>query len=274
MSRKISVLVTTFNSEKNIEKALKSVVWCDEIIVVDSFSSDGTINIVSNYTSKIHYKVYEGSSRQLEYGVSLAENDYVLILDSDEEVTEELKTDIMKILGTDNFNKGGYKIQRRTYFINRWIKHGGWGNDYQYRLIDKNNITFLHNHDAHWSIKSDFKLEFINSYINHFTYDNIYDYIGRMNIYSSLDVKTKFQSNPDLIIKKRNFILNPFAEFIKMYFFAKGYKDGIQGFILAAFSAIHKLTAYLKMWEYQHSKNNGTELPPITYSELKKNKKN
>ncbi len=89
MSRKISVLVTTFNSEKNIERALKSVVWCDEIIVVDSSSSDGTINIVSHYTSKIHYKVYEGSSRQLEYGVSLAENDYVLILDSDEEVTED-----------------------------------------------------------------------------------------------------------------------------------------------------------------------------------------
>ncbi len=271
---KISVIITTFNSEKNVERAIKSVTWCDEIIVVDSFSTDNTISIVEKYDVEIHYRAYEGSSRQLEYGVSVAENEYVLILDSDEEVTEELKNDIKKIFDDGNFNKGGYKIQRRTFFINKWIKYGGWGNDYQYRLISKSHILFLHNHDAHWSLKSDYPFEFINSYINHFTYDNIYDYIGRMNIYSSLDVKTKFQSNPELIIKKRNIIFNPIAEFVKMFFFAKGYKDGVQGFILASFSAIHKFTAYLKMWEYQYLKNSNLELPPVTYFELKKNRKN
>ncbi|MHC1738257.1 MAG: glycosyltransferase family 2 protein [Ignavibacteriaceae bacterium] len=274
MNQKITVLITTFNSEKNIERALKSITWCDEIIVVDSHSTDNTISIVNNYNAKIFYRVYEGSSRQLEYGVSLSENENILILDSDEEVTEELKNDIKKILEAGSFNKGGYKVQRRTFFIDKWIKYGGWGNDFQYRLINKTYTVFLHNHDAHWSIKSDYPLEFINSFINHYTYDNIYDYIGRMNIYSSLDVKTKFQGKPALIIKKRNFILNPLAEFVKMFFFAKGYKDGVQGFILAAFSTIHKFTAYLKMWEYQYLKNNNLELPPVTYSELKKNKKN
>ncbi|MFZ4591399.1 MAG: glycosyltransferase family 2 protein [Ignavibacteria bacterium] len=274
MSNKITVLITSFNSEKNIERALKSITWCDEILVVDSYSTDNTISIVEKYNAKIHYRIYEGSSRQLEYGVSLAENDYVLILDSDEEITEELIEDIKSKLEEGCFNKGGYKVQRRTFFINKWIKYGGWGNDFQYRLINKSFVTFLHNHDAHWSIQSEYPLEFINTYINHFTYDNIYDYIGRMNIYSSLDVKTKFQSNPGLLIKKRNFIFNPLAEFVKMFFFAKGYKDGVQGFILASFSAIHKFTAYLKMWEYQYSKNSNLELPPVTYSELKKNRKN
>jgi glycosyltransferase involved in cell wall biosynthesis len=274
MNHKISVLITTYNSEKNIKRAIESVKWCDEIIVVDSYSTDNTIPIVEKFNPKIYYHVYEGSSRQLEYGVSLTTNDCVLILDSDEEVTQELKSDIMKILEGENINKGGYKIQRRTFFINKWIKYGGWGNDFQYRILNKPYISFLHNHDAHWSIKSDYPLEFINTYINHFTYDNIYDYIGRMNIYSSLDVKTKFQSNPNLIIKKRNFIFNPLAEFFKMFFFAKGYKDGVQGFILASFSAIHKFTAYLKMWEYQFSRNTEIELPPVTYAELKNNRKN
>lgn len=274
MISKITVLITSFNSEKNIERALKSVTWCDEILVVDSFSTDNTISIAEKYNAKIHYRVYEGSSKQLEYGVSLAANDYVLILDSDEEITDELKTDIHSKLEEGCFNNGGYKVQRRTFFINKWIKYGGWGNDFQYRLINKSYVQFLHNHEAHWSIQSEYPLEFINSYINHYTYDNIFDYIGRMNIYSSLDVRTKFQSNPDLIIKKRNFILNPLAEFIKMFFFAKGYKDGVQGFILSSFSAIHKFTAYLKMWEYQYSKQSNIELPPVTYSELKKNRKN
>lgn len=274
MGNKISVLITTYNSEKNIRRAIESVKWCDEILIVDSNSNDKTIAIAEEYNPRIFYRVYEGSSRQLEYGVSLATNDYVLILDSDEEITEELRNDIKKILNSESVNKGGYKIQRRTYFINKWIKYGGWGNDFQYRLLNKPYVKFLHNHDAHWSTKSDFQPECINSYINHFTYDNIYDYIGRMNIYSSLDVKTKFQNTPNLIIKKRNFILNPLAEFVKMYFIAKGYKDGVQGFILASFSAIHKFTAYLKMWEYQYSKNTNTELPPVTYSELKNNRKN
>lgn len=274
MKRKISVLITTFNSERNIERALKSVKWCDEIVVVDSYSTDSTIEIVSAFTDKIYYKVYEGSSKQLEYGVSIAENDLVLILDSDEEITKELESDVTSIINSGNFNKGGYRIQRRTFFINKWIKHGGWGNDYQYRLIDRKYTEFQHTHAAHWAVKSEFNTENIDSYINHFTYDNIYDYIGRMNIYSSLDVKTKFDLNPELVIKKRNFVLNPLAEFLKMYFFAKGYKDGVQGFILAVFSSIHKLTAYLKMWEYQYSKKNGLELPPTSYAELKKNKKN
>lgn len=274
MSHKLSVLITTYNSEKNIRRAIESVKWCDEIIVIDSYSTDSTISIVKEYNPKLFYRVYEGSSRQLEYGVSLSSNDCVLILDSDEEVTKELKSDIRNILNSDSINKGGYKIQRRTFFLNKWIKYGGWGNDYQYRLLNKPYTKFLHTHDAHWSVKSDYKPEQINSFINHFTYDNIYDYIGRINIYSSLDVKTKFQNNPGLIIKKRNFIFNPLAQFIKMYFFAKNYKDGVQGFILAAVSAVHKFTAYLKMWEYQYSKNNNTELPPVTYSELKNNRKN
>ena len=79
MSNKISVLITTYNSEKNIERAIKSITWCDEIIVVDSNSTDSTIDIVKKYNAKIFYRVYEGSSRQLEYGVSLSENEFVLI---------------------------------------------------------------------------------------------------------------------------------------------------------------------------------------------------
>ena len=81
MDLKISVLITTYNSEKNIKRAMESVKWCDEIIVVDSYSEDKTISIVEEYKPRIYYRVYEGSSRQLEYGVSLATNDYVLILD-------------------------------------------------------------------------------------------------------------------------------------------------------------------------------------------------
>ena len=150
MKLKISVLITTFNSSKLIEKALKSVEWCDEIIVVDSFSTDDTLEIAKKFNAKIFEREYQGSSRQLEYGVSVATTDFVLILDSDEEISPDLKNEIQLILESGKFNEGGYKIPRQVYFLGKWIKYGGWGDDFQYRLIKKSNVTFKHNHDAHW----------------------------------------------------------------------------------------------------------------------------
>ena len=274
MRLKLSILVTTFNSSKLIDKALKSADWCDEIIVVDSFSTDNTLDIVKKYNAKIFQKEYVGSSRQLEYGVSLASNHYVLILDSDEEISLQLREEILNILKSGNFNEGGYKIPRKVFFFGKWINYGGWGNDYQYRLIKKSNVSFVHKHDAHWGIDCIYPFLNLNNFIFHYSYENIYDYIGRMNIYSSLDVRTKIEQNPDIKVSWINLVLNPLSDFLKRYISKKGYKDGMPGFILAVLSATHKLVAYTKLWEYQHSKKNNLELPPIIYTEMKKNKKN
>ena len=274
MKLKISVLITTFNSSKLIEKALKSVEWCDEIIVVDSFSTDDTLEIAKKFNAKIFEREYQGSSRQLEYGVSVATTDFVLILDSDEEISPDLKNEIQLILESGKFNEGGYKIPRQVYFLGKWIKYGGWGDDFQYRLIKKSNVTFKHNHDAHWGTECKFPYHNLTNFIHHYTYENLFDYLGRINIYSSLDVRTKVNENPNIISGWKNLIVNPLSDFLKMYISKKGYKDGMQGFVLAMFSALHKMTTYAKLWEYQHSKENGLELPPVTYAEFKKNKKN
>lgn len=269
----ITALITTFNSAETLEKALNSVDWCDEILVVDSYSTDNTLEIAQKYTVSIVQHEYLGSSRQLEFGTTLAKNEYVLILDSDEEISPELKAEIRGIIESGNFNAGGYRISRQIYFLGKWIKHGGWS-DVQFRLFKKSNVKFNHRHDAHWSTECPFPAVELKSVMYHYTYRNIYDFIGRLNIYSSLDVKTKYDEKKDLKVKWYNLILNPWAEFLKMFFLNGGYKDGMQGFILATFSAVHKLSAYAKMWEYEHSKKQGLEMPPVTYNDFKKNKKN
>jgi len=274
MKLKISALITTFNSSATIEKALKSVEWCDEILVVDSFSTDSTLEIARKSAVRIIQREYQGSSRQLEYGTSIAEHEYVLILDSDEEISDNLKNEITEILKSGNFNEGGYRIPRKVYFLGKWIEHGGWNNDYQYRLTKKTNTKFIHAHDAHWATECKYPVLSLNSLIYHYSYRNIFDHIGRLNIYSSLDVRTKLNKKKELNIKWYNFIVNPILEFVKMFFFKKGFKDGIQGFILAILSATHKLSAYMKMWEYEYCRKNGLELPPVTYADFREHKKN
>lgn len=177
MKEKIGVLITTFNSEKTLEKAMKSVEWCEEILVVDSFSSDNTVSIAEKFNSRIVLHEYMGSSQQLEYGVSLLNNDYVIILDSDEEISEPLKNEIIDIQKSGNFNEGGYYIPRQNYFLGRWLKYGGWDNDFQYRLLKKSNVRFKHAHQAHWSIEVDFPTKKLESKILHYSYENIFDYI-------------------------------------------------------------------------------------------------
>jgi glycosyltransferase involved in cell wall biosynthesis len=274
MKSKIGVLITTFNSATTIEKAIKSVLWCDEILVVDSYSMDDTLEIAKKYDTRIVQHEYMGSSKQLEYGVSLINNEFVLILDSDEEVSENLREEIINIINTGNFNEGGYRIPRQIYFLGKWIEYGGWNNDLQFRLFKKSNVKFIHTHQAHWSIESSGPIQNLKSIIYHYTYENIYDYIGRLNIYSSLDVKTKIEKSKNIKVKWYHFILNPLADFLRMYFSLKGYKDGMQGLILALFSATHKLSTYTKLWEYEYSQKNNLEVPPISYKEIKNFKKN
>lgn len=274
MKEKITALITTFNSSATLEKALKSVEWCDEIFVVDSFSTDDTLIIAKKYNARIETRKYESSSRQLEYGVSAASNDIVLILDSDEEISPPLKDEILSVLESGEFNEGGYMIPRIVYFLGKWIRSEGFSNDLQYRLIKRTNIKFSHGHKAHWSVSSEYPYKILENFIFHYTYLNIFDFLGRVNIYSSLDVMSRIEGNRKLNVKWYNFFLNPLADFMKYYISLKGYKDGMQGLIMSLISAMHNLTTYIKTWEYVYSKENGLELPPLTYEEFRKIKKN
>lgn len=274
MKEKITALITTFNSSATLENALKSVEWCDEIFVVDSFSTDDTLEIARKYNARIETREYETSSRQLEYGVSAASNDIVFILDSDEKVSPSLKNEIISILESGKFNEGGYMIPRIVYFLGKWIRSEGFSNDLQYRLIKRNNMKFNHQNITHWSVSSKYPYKILENVIYHYSYLNVFDFIGRVNIYSSLDVMGRIVGNRKLNVKWYNFFLNPLADFLKYFISLKGYKDGMQGLIMSLLSAMHNMATYIKTWEYVYAKENDLELPPLTYKEFRKIKKN
>ncbi len=266
MNEKLSAVILTYNSEDNINRCLQSINWADEIIVIDSFSKDKTLEIVESYKARIFQNEYKGYSKQLEYGINLAKNNWILVLDSDEKLTGELVNEIKLVLQNPQ-DVGGYEIPRKVFFLGRYIRHGGWYPDYQFRLFKKDKSEPIHL-EVHGAYTTTYKKEKLSGEIIHYTYRNLYDYINRMNIYTSLDTDNKLKQNPGRKIKWYNFILNPLSVFFRMFFFKKGYKDGMQGFIIALVSAFYNLVLYVKAWEYQMSAKYKYAKPPITNIEL------
>ena len=247
----LSVAIITHNEEDNIRGALESVKWADEIVVVDSFSTDRTAEICREYTDKVFSFEWSGFSEQKNRAVSLTTNPWVLVLDADESVTVELKDEILNII-KDKSSKDSYYLPRKNYFAKRWIKHGGWWPDYTLRLFRREKGSF-EAREVHESIKIIGSTGYLENPIEHYTYKNVDDYLKRMQTYSTLAAK-------ELLKKGRranifDIIFRPPATFFRMFFLQLGMLDGIYGIILAYLYSVYTYKKYLKLREMQKNKN-------------------
>jgi glycosyltransferase involved in cell wall biosynthesis len=256
----ISVTVITKNEEANIERCLKSVQWADEIVVVDAESTDRTAEIARSMKATVIVKPWEGFSKQKEFAVQQAKHDWIFSIDADEEVTPELQDEIVRTIQSNN-SMNGYEVPRRSFFLGKWIRNGGWYPGYQLRLFRKSKATMNHR-PVHEGFLIEGKSGMLRSDLNHYTYHSLHQYIGKMNDYSSLDVLNKLANGRT--IRWYNFILNPLSVFLRMYISLNGWKDGMHGFMLAYYSALHSLSIFAKCWEYQHSQKHHAALPPVT----------
>ncbi len=262
----LSVILITLNEEKNIDRCLGSVRWADEIIVVDSFSRDRTLELAGKYTEKLFQNRYEGSTKQMAFGVERASGDWILLIDGDEEVSPELATEIQKVMQHPD-EVAGYELLRKPWAFGNWIEHGGWYPDYQLRLFRKDAVT-VHHEEVHGGFEPMGPKGRLNGVVYHYTYPTVYSYLARMNDYTSLQVSNILRTQPDRRVRWYNLILSPLSHFLRMYVSKKGYKDGFQGFALALLDAVYSMMLYLKLWEYRFQQERGGELPPITNLEL------
>lgn len=245
---KISVSIITGNEEDNIRECLDSVKWADEIIVVDSESTDKTVEIAKEFTDRIFVRNWEGYANQKKYAMEQAANDWVLSLDADERISTLLADEIQN---KDLSNYSGYEIHRENYFIGKKISGCGWGSDYQLRLFQKSK-TKMTDRLVHEGFQVDGKIGRLANSMLHFSYRNLDDGIAKINNYSSLEAKEKFSRKK---ITKTRIILTPFVAFLQHYFVRKGYKDGYHGLMISMMHAITKLQVYMKIWELKFQKS-------------------
>jgi glycosyltransferase involved in cell wall biosynthesis len=245
---KISVTIITKDEEKNISDCLKSVQWADEIIVVDSESSDRTIELAKKFTDKIIIRKWEGYVPQKRYALSLTSNEWVLSLDADERITPELKDEILNLLPGDF---SGFKIRRKNFLLKKEITSCGWEKDYQLRLFRKDK-TDLNDRLVHEKFVAQGKIGTLKNTMIHFTFSSFEDYLNKINSYTSLKAQELFNK------KKRvgawTIFSHTVSAFFTFFFIRRGFKDGIYGLIISLLHSVSTMMNYIKLWELQNKK--------------------
>lgn len=248
MNPPISACIICFNEKDNIGNCLESLKWVDEIIVVDSYSTDGTMEICRKYTDKVYQNKWPGFINQKNHALSLATNDWVISLDADETVSEELKTEIQAF-----WDKGlpalysGFYVPRKTIYLGRWIKYGGWYPDRKLRLFRK-SLARWDGIDPHDRVElSGGQVQKLKSPFIHNNYRNLSDHLRTINTFSSTAAEALLKKGKKFSLI--NLIFGPPVKFIENYFFKLGFLDGLSGFIIAVNSAFYVFNKYAKMWE-------------------------
>lgn len=245
--KKISATIIALNEERNIERCLKSLQGvADEIIVVDSFSKDKTVDICEKYGAKVFQHPFEGYGSQKNFAVSQASFDFILSLDADEALSEALKKSLLAVK-TDE-TPDAFKCRRLNNFCGKWIRHGGWYPDRQLRFWDRNagswNESKVH---EKVELKPGVRLGNLKGDLLHYSYDSFEEYIRQMNKYSDLKAEESIRRG-----KKANqlkLIFKPVGKFLTNYFYKLGFLDGYYGFVLAGSAAYADFVTHVKMKE-------------------------
>jgi glycosyltransferase involved in cell wall biosynthesis len=243
----ISATLITLNEEVNIEEALQSLAWADEVVVVDGGSTDATVEICRRFTDRIFTRTWTGFVDQKNHAVAQASHDWVLSLDADERLGPELIREIEQ-LRLAGFQQPGYRIPRVACFMGRWIRHGDWYPDYQLRLFDRRRGRWQGGR-VHESVRIDGTPGLLRGEIQHFTYRSLSDYLVRLESYSSLAAQDYRQKGKTTSIIK--ILGNPLGTFVKSYLLKRGFLDGAPGLMVAIMGAISVYFKYAKLYELQ-----------------------
>lgn len=261
MRPSISACIITYNEENNIEACLESVAWVEEIIVVDSLSSDRTVELCRTYTDQVHLKEWQGHVRQKNYALNYARHEWVLCLDADERVSPELRREIEETLSKENQPADGYFFPRHSFYLGRWINHGGWYPDYKLRLFKKSK--------GHWGGKDPHDrvvLDGVSAYLQadllHYVYRNLSHQLQTVDSFSSITA-AGLDADGERFSTAR-LVLRPIFKFIGTYVIKRGFLDGLPGFIISVASSFYVFLRYAKLWELKQRGEDGYSKPKRT----------
>ncbi len=249
---KVSAVVIAYNDEANMRLCLESLYWADEIIVVDSYSTDLTTSISQEYTDKVYQHEFHGFGRLRNEAMAHASYDWIFSLDTDERATTEVRDEIRKKL-ENGPDAHAYFVPRWNYFLGRWIKHCGWYPDYrQPQFFHKAHMRYTDDL-VHESFDVTGSVGFLENSIQQYPFRNIDHYFLKMDRYSSLMAE-------EMCKRRRRFhchqlLTHPLFTFFKMYIMRRGFLDGKPGLVLSGLYAYYTFIKYAKFWELEKQKD-------------------
>lgn len=256
----ISVCVIVRDEEERLPRCLDAVAWADELVVViDDRSRDGSEKIARERTPHVEVRAYGGDIDQKRHCVEQATHDWVLIVDPDEVVGEELGSEIRRCLTGGSAGAAGpagsgavagYRLNRQTYHLGRWIRHGDFYPDWKLRLFRKSRIRW-EGRDPHGHIEVDGVVQRLAGRLEHYSYSDLADQLDRIQFFSAEAAKALHAEGRRM--RLRDLVLRPPARFARGYFLKLGFLDGVPGFVIAAATSFHVFLKYAKLWELERA---------------------
>ena len=262
MNAPLSVCVLACDEAEELERCLESVSWADEIVVlVDEKSRDATESVARRLASRVERRVYAGDVEQKRSCAAFAKHDWVLSLDSDEVVSPALAGSIRERLQSETestadsssadtarttSNPVAYRVNRSTYHLGRWIRHGDFYPDWKLRLY-RRSCAHWAGRDPHGRVEVDGRVAALEGELLHYSYRDLADQVARIQFFSdqAADALVREQA----VFRLSHLVLRPPARFLRSYFQRRGFLDGLPGFVIAVASAFYVFLKYAKHWE-------------------------
>lgn len=239
---KISATIITLNEERNLPRALESLTCVDEVLVVDSGSTDRTVEIARRYGARVLTNPWPGYAAQKNFAAGQAAHDWILSLDADEALSETLAAEIQQ-LKRNGARADGYRFPRMAQYMGRWIRHCGWYPDYKLRLYDRHRGRWVGDY-VHESVVVNGRVETLEGTLHHFTCPSLSEHVRTLDRYTTLaaeELRARGQ-RPGLL----RLLLAPPLTFLKTYLLQQGFRDGYRGLLISAMAAWYVFLKYAK----------------------------
>lgn len=247
------------NEEQNIRRCLESVKWCDEIVVVDSGSTDETLSICREYTDRIFERSWPGFVEQKRFALGQCTHEWALNIDADEEVSPELRDEMIEMLSADmkqQIEHSGFYLLRVVFYLNRWWRKGGWYPEYRLRFF-RRKATSWGGEDPHEKALVTGRTMRLKNELRHYTYADMSQHARSLNMLSSVAAASMHARGESSTLLQM--VLNPLFRFFKFYVLKKGFLEGLPGFIVALLEGHYVFLKYVKLWELERNPESKTQ---------------
>jgi glycosyltransferase involved in cell wall biosynthesis len=254
---KVSAVIIAKDEAREIEACLESVAFCDEVLVVDSGSTDATVDLARAAGARVVVTDWPGYVAQKQRAAQMAANDWVLSIDADERVDERLRAAIERVRAAGEPDAAGFEVTRHTFYLGRWIDHGGWFPEWRVRLFDRRRGRWG-GVDPHDHVELDGpKRRLAEGEVSHFTYRSVAEHLRQIDRFTTIAAREKVARGRTRSLLAMLF--RPPARFLRMYVLRAGFLDGRAGFVLAALASYYVFLKYVKVWELS---GYGRKAPP------------
>jgi (heptosyl)LPS beta-1,4-glucosyltransferase len=245
----ISAIVLTKNEEANIAECLTTLHWADEILVLDAFSEDTTVEIALVMGAEVRRRRFDNYARQRNAALGMAHTEWVFFVDADERATGELADEIRSAVREEGLD--GWWVPRKNYIFGEWIRHAGWYPDYQLRLLRRDRARYDERREVHELVELDGEAGYLQNPLIHHNYDTVREFCEKQNRYTGFEVRMLFESGHRA--RPWNLVLQPLRQFRWRYLSLGGYRDGWRGLLLSCLMAYYDLVRYWRLWRLQRT---------------------